>query len=301
MSQKITTYLLSIFCLINLAKAQSIDTEQVFSNLHGIKDAFDMKRNRTVYYEVEGYNIYVGNTVAALDEKGLQKIKRQYKIDPQAKVSSIPEFSNSKILFHSLQLTPEVKQSKIYYLTALDNNVKVILLQTFNERDEQLEKLMVKSILEDKIPNEVFTTSQADSINFAGRSIRLGSACDWIDAHNIQCPYLGQMNWAEFSNQGKAEDMIKNRLAVTQSKSIGQTLQQDTINVVFEGQETQAIKLTYKLKVPKIVTGGSNVLIVYYVATKVRDKYIACVLSHYTNEAKVNELPKLLALVMKLK
>lgn len=301
MTRKIVAYILYLFCFISLAKAQNIDTEKVFSNVHGIKDAFDMKRKRTVYYEVEGYNIYVANTVAALDEKGLQKIKRQYKIDQQAKIVQDPEFSNAKILFHSLPLAPEVILSKVYYLTVIDNNVKVILLQTFNKRDEQLEKLMVKSILEDKIPNEVFTTSQADSINFAGRSIKLGSACDWMDAHNLQCPYLGQMNWAEFRDQGKAEEMIKNQLAITQSKSIGQTLQQDTINVIFEGQPTKATRLTYKLKVPKIVTGGSNVLIVYYVATRVRDKYIACVLSHYTDEAKVNELPKLLAEVISLK
>lgn len=301
MKRKILGYIFTVFCLVNLTKAQSINAEQVFSNLHGIKEVLNMSRNNTVYYEVEGYTIYMANTVGSLDKKGLQKIKRKYKIDENAAEIVDTIFSKSKILLHTKKLTSTVVQNNIYYLTPIENNVRVILLQTLNKRDKQLEKLMVKSILDDKIPNEVYTSSQVDYIKFAGRIIKLGSVCDWMSAHNLQCPYQGQMNWAEFRNPEKAEEMIKNQLAVTQSKSIGTTLLQDTVYVLFEGQETTAIRLKYKLKVPKVITGGSNVLIVYYVATKVRDKYVACVLSHYTDEALENKLPKLLAEVMSLK
>ena len=301
MKRKILGYIFTVFCLVNLAKAQSINAELVFSNLHGIKEVLNMSRNNTVYYEVEGYTIYMANTVGSLDKKGLQKIKRKYKIDENAAEIVDTIFSKSKILLHTKKLTSTVVQNNIYYLTPIENNVRVILLQTLNKRDKQLEKLMVKSILDDKIPNEVYTSSQVDYIKFAGRIIKLGSVCDWMSAHNLQCQYQGQMNWAEFRNPEKAEEMIKNQLAVTQSKSIGTTLLQDTVNVLFEGQETTAIRLKYKLKVPKVITGGSNVLIVYYVATKVRDKYVACVLSHYTDEALENKLPKLLAEVMSLK
>jgi hypothetical protein len=46
--------------------------------------------------------------------------------------------------------------------------------------------------------------------------------------------------------------------------------------------------------------GGSNVLVVYYVLAPVRNRYVACVLSHYTNDVNASNLPPLLAEVMRL-
>ena len=46
--------------------------------------------------------------------------------------------------------------------------------------------------------------------------------------------------------------------------------------------------------------GGSNELIVYYVMAEIRGRYIACVLSHYSDEAKEGELSHLLSKVMQL-
>jgi hypothetical protein len=47
---------------------------------------------------------------------------------------------------------------------------------------------------------------------------------------------------------------------------------------------------------------GSNELVVYYIATKVREEYIHCVLSYWTNNRLTEGgLPPLLAEVMQLK
>ena len=47
--------------------------------------------------------------------------------------------------------------------------------------------------------------------------------------------------------------------------------------------------------------GGSNVLIIYYIAQEVRGKYIHCVLSYFDDQAKAGKLPPLLSEVMRIK
>ena len=72
------------------------------------------------------------------------------------------------------------------------------------------------------------------------------------------------------------------------------------LDVLFEGEKVKTVKQRVKIKLPKVVMGGSNELIVYYVMAKIRGRYIACVLSHYSDEAKEGELPHLLSEVMQL-
>ena len=68
----------------------------------------------------------------------------------------------------------------------------------------------------------------------------------------------------------------------------------------FEGQVTKAVKTKIKLKVPKFAMAGSNILIAYYVTGLVREKYVTCVLSHYTDDVNANKLPPLLNEVLEL-
>jgi hypothetical protein len=70
---------------------------------------------------------------------------------------------------------------------------------------------------------------------------------------------------------------------------------------LFEGIETKVINCKYKMKVPKVLNGGSNILIVYYVTQQVRGKYVSCILSYYENDANAGKLPYLLGQVIQLK
>jgi hypothetical protein len=56
----------------------------------------------------------------------------------------------------------------------------------------------------------------------------------------------------------------------------------------------------WKIKIPKMLMGGSNILIVFYVTEKLRDKFISCTMSHYSDEAPEGKLPKMMTEIMQL-
>jgi hypothetical protein len=288
--------ILILLTSLNLSTAQTINAGQVFSNTHGIK------QEGTTFYEVEGYSIFVHIHKASFDDKGVNKIKKKYSINKDILPMVDGDFQTGKVLVKTESRTKKVTETGVYYLFPQgQNEIRVIGLQTTNKRDEQLEKLFVKSILDNSIPNSVYTSMVVDSINFARRYIVLGPACYWMGTHNVQCANLGQMNWAEFRSKDKAKEMVEAQFDITANKAIGEVLQQDTINITFEGTDTKALKTKYKIKIPQLIMGGSNILIIYYVATEVRGKFVACVLSHYTDDVNANKLPPLLNKVMKLK
>jgi hypothetical protein len=294
--KKFTILLLIGSTLINFVTAQPIDKEKIYSNAQGIK------QEGIIFYEVEGYDIFVQIQKASFDDKGISKLKRKYSIKSEVVPNVDTSFQNNKKIVTTDNRTSRVIQSNIYYFFPQgQNEIKVIGLQTTNKRDEQLENFFVNSILNNTIPNEVYTSTIVDSIKFGGRYIVLGPACHWMGAHNIQCPNLGQMNWAEFRTMDKAKEMVEAQHDISANKKLGEVLEGQQVDVVFEGTETKALKTRYKIKLPKPIMGGSNVLIIYYVATEVRGKYIGCVLSHYTDDVNAKKLPPLLSEVMKLK
>lgn len=294
--QAIIIAILTFSFAISLSTAQTINADQIFSNAQGIK------QEGTTFYEVEGYAVFVHSHNASFDDKGFNKIKKKYSIDKETLPTNDTAFQTGKVLVKTKSRTKTVTESDVYYLFPQGKSeIKVIGFQTTNKRDIELEHFFAKSILDNSIPNSVYISMVVDSIIFAGRHIVLGPACRWMGTHNIQCPNLGQMNWAEFRSIEKANQMVETQLDITANKAIGDVLEQDTINIIFEGTETKALKTKYKIKVPELIMGGSNILIIYYVATEVRGKYVACVLSHYTDDVNADKLPPLLNEVMKLK
>ena len=119
--------------------------------------------------------------------------------------------------------------------------------------------------------------------------------------HNIQCPNYGQISWSTFRSTEKAKQSINANYQITANKKLGEVIEKDSVDVVFEGVETKALKTKYKIKIPQLIMGGSNILIIYYVAEEIRGKSIACVMSQYTDDVNAKELAPLLQEVMKLK
>lgn len=271
-----------------------MDTAKIFSNIHALIQP------PNTFYEVEGYTIFSETTDETLDSKGINRIKNKYKINSNRVPTN--DSTACKIIVDVEIRTHFVNQYSIYYLFPKGTNqVDIIGFSAMQKRDIDLEKFIVKVILNNAVPNYAYSSIVVDSIKFADRYILLGRACNWMGTHNVQCPNLGQMNWSEFRTKEKAEEMIKCQLDITANKPIGEFLQQDSVDIIFEGVETKALKAKYKIKIPKLIMGGSNVLVIYYVVTEVRGKYVGCVLSHYTDDVKKNKLPALLSEVMKLK
>lgn len=293
---KVLSTCLILLCFQNLSKSQTIIPVEIFSNTHGIK------QEGMTFYEVEGYSIFTENFNSTFDEKGLKKIKKKYSIKKEVPFTTDSTFPSAKIFVITDTFTTKVTGSTIYYLFPKgQTETKIIGVQTVLTRDKNLEAFFVKSILDNTIPESIYTPTGIDSIRFSGRYISLGPACRWMGPHNIQCPNLGQMNWAEFRNIIRAKELLEAQFEITANKSIGEIVKQDTINITFEGSDTKAVKAKYKIKVPQLIMGGSNILIIYYVTATVRGKYVSCVLSHYTDDVNANKLPPLLSEVMKLK
>ena len=126
----------------------------------------------------------------------------------------------------------------------------------------------------------------------------MGPVCRWMSPHNIQCPNYGQMNWAIFDNLQQAEEYRDTHFEMARNRSLVDIKEDKWIALKFEGQETKARRTKVKIQIPKLVMGGSNMLVVYYVTGHVRGKYVTCVLSHYTDDIGADELPPLLSKIL---
>lgn len=112
---------------------------------------------------------------------------------------------------------------------------------------------------------------------------------------------MGQMNWSIFQSENEANEMTTAQYDFIEGKWIGKIISQDSVSIIFEGVETKALKVNYKLKVPSGFNGGTNMLQVFFVSVPVRNKYVSCVLSQYTNNFDNKELLPLLSEVMQMK
>jgi hypothetical protein len=287
-----------IFTLIlsSIAKAQLFDTSKLFENIHGLK------QDRTTFYEVEGYSI--SDTYEAINPKDTDfiKFKRKYKIAKDALISESEEYRQAKIITEISPVNSNQETSRIIYVFPVsETEARVISFSTLIKRNFELEKYFLKTLIEGVIPSSSFTSIEIDSISFAGRYIQLGPICNWMAPHNIQCQNMGQMNWSEFQSLDKAKEMTSAQYNMVSSKWMGKMISTDSIDVIFEGSETKILKVNYQLKAPSLITGGTNKLVVFFVSTKVREKYVSCVLSQYVTNYSEFELASLLSEVMTLK
>ncbi|MFN5984480.1 MAG: hypothetical protein ACK476_03825 [Fluviicola sp.] len=287
-----------IFTLIlsSIAKAQLFDTSKLFENIHGLK------QDRTTFYEVEGYSI--SDTYEAINPKDTDfiKFKRKYKIAKDALISESEEYRQAKIITEISPVNSNQETSRIIYVFPVsETEARVISFSTLIKRNFELEKYFLKTLIEGVIPSSSFTSIEIDSISFAGRYIQLGPICNWMSPHNIQCQNMGQMNWSEFQSLDKAIEMTSAQYNMVSSKWMGKMISTDSIDVIFEGSETKILKVNYQLKAPSLITGGTNKLVVFFVSTKVREKYVSCVLSQYVTNYSEFELASLLSEVMTLK
>lgn len=257
--------------------------ENRFRNFHGIKQAGNIH-----FFEAEGYEIFIQPHEFAADERGMSIVKRIYKLR-EATINT-----DSVLQLKTLTSMPTYDGvsfwSTYYFIPQAGSNSTIIGFTRPKTRDIDLERQFVRSYLEDKIPSFVYTSIQVDSINFAGRMIKVSPVCRWMKPHNLQCPDFGQMNWAIFDRPKDAEDYLATHFEMNKKKNLVDIKEENWIRVKMEGQETKALRAKIKVQLPKFVMGGSNVLIVYYVAAPVRGKHVACILSHYTDDVGAGKI-----------
>src|SRR5438034_1403357 len=125
MKEKITLFLFTILTSTNLLTAQNTETQKIFSNAQGIK------QEKTTFYEVEGYSIFVLVQQSNFDDKGIKKIKRKYSIKSDVVPNVDTTLPTNKIFVSTENKTDKVIQSNIYYIFPEgQNGIKVIGLHT---------------------------------------------------------------------------------------------------------------------------------------------------------------------------
>lgn len=189
-----------------------------------------------------------------------------------------------------------------YIVPNTDSFVYDINMLHYDIRDSILEKKIVYSIIKNGIRDSAFLAPGPNMIDFAGRIIKIKNNFEWMAPDNIYCPAHGQMNWSVHSTIDKAMRARDLQIISNSDSKHVEILKKDIVAVDFEGSTTQALRITYKSKEPRIFWGnGSKTLLVYYIAARVRDRFITCVLSHYDNQLENGNLPPPLDNVMSLK
>jgi hypothetical protein len=295
MTKKLITIFLTVLSLSSFGQ----DSNTLFSRLRGISN------NGTDFYNIDGIEITSQNINSAFSKKTILKKFKKYKIkeDDLLTADSLIGKQNFYVA-KSDELCIGVIQNTSYYFVENNNGLTAITFASENKKDKAFETEFVKLILSNGIPKYVYEPLEIDSINFAGRKIALGKACNWMGTNNVQCPYYGQMNWSIHKNLQDATQTMNNQYTVTKLKKSGKIVSEELVNVTFEGSEIKAKKIIYDIKgINSLLVGmsGGKTLTIYYVASPVRGNFVSCVMSFWNNDT-INKsgLPSLLEEVMKL-
>lgn len=263
-----------------------------FRNFHGIA----VEGNH--FFEAEGVEIFVRLSEQSLNEKGIAKMIKQYKMKGAVRKDTL--IGNKAIMLVKKEMQGDTEAISVCYLLYKDDYLTTAIGFMGPVRNVSLEHFFVQAWLDKSVPESVYTAPTADLIDFIGRPIKLGGVCRWMSPHNVQCPNYGQMSWSVFDSE---EAAVRNNKLVAErgrKKSIADIQEEVEVPVTFEGVQVKAKKVKVKIQVPKFVMGGSNVLIVYYITANVRNKYVSCVLSQYTDDTQTDGLAPLLKEVMSL-
>lgn len=295
MKNILSTLLFFVF-VISFAQNDSI-----FNRLQAIRN------NGLTFYNIDGYTITSETLNYPFTEKGLKKVYRKYSIKKDEKKTKDEQLlSNNYYVTNDNEITEKLVQNNSYYfIENQEKRITIIQFSSINKRDKEFEHTIVKSIIENTVPKENYASMTIDSINFAGRKIKLGTSCNWTNVNTVQCPYYGEMNWSVHKDLEDAKNTVEQQFAITKSRKSGKVISEEMVDIVFEGTETKAKKVIYDFtgitSVLASMSGGKT-LTIYYVATEVRGNYVSCVLSFWNNDTITeNGLAPLLEKVMKLK
>ncbi|WP_286965577.1 hypothetical protein [Flavobacterium sp. UBA4854] len=259
------------------------------------------------YYNTDGVDFSSQTYSYDFSEKSLKKIYRKFSIkDSDSKIKDESLSNNNIHVVKTQKITENLTQTNSYYFVE-DNSktITIIWFGYYNQIEKGFEKEYINRILKNEIPKEVFEPLIIDSIDFAGRKIKLGRNCSWTNINTVQCPYNGEMNWSVHKNIESAKNAIDNQFIATKNRSGIKVNSEEQVAVIFEGIQTTAKKVIFDFTGMKSLMAGMSggkTLTVYYVAEKVRNNYVGCVMSFWNNDNLTKDgLAPLLEEVMHLK
>ena len=260
-----------------------------------------------VFYNIDGVDFSSQTFSNQFTEKGLKKLYKKYSIqEDDIKVRDESLTNNNLFVTKSEKILENLYSTNSYYFVENQNKtVSIFWFGYYNKLDKEFERKYVNLILNDAIPKDVFEPMTIDSIDFAGRKIKLGNSCYWTNVNTVQCPRNGEMNWSVHKTFESAKMAVENQFSVTKNRKGGKFLSETEVDVEFEGTETRAKKVIYDFTgINSVLVGmsGGKTLTIYYVASQVRENYVSCCMSFWNNDNKTESgLSPLLEEVMKLK
>jgi len=289
--------IISIF-IFTISFAQN---NSIFDRLQAITN------NGLTIYNIDGYTIASQSLKYSFSKKGLKKAFRKYSIKKKDKRTKDKQLTyNNFYVINNEEITKNIVQNNsCYFIENHQKRITMIQFSSINKKSKEFERIIVNSIMQKKIPKENFASMTIDSINFAGRKIKLGNSCNWTNVNTVQCPYYGEMNWSVHKELEDAKNSVKQQFEITKSRKGGKVISEEIVEIEFEGTDTKAKKVIYDFTgIKSLLVGmsGGKTLTIYYVATEVRNNYVSCVLSFWNNDTITeNGLAPLLEKVMKLK
>ncbi|MFV0469194.1 MAG: hypothetical protein ACK5MK_09745 [Dysgonomonas sp.] len=274
-------------------------SENKLQGLHGLtykgSDYFEFAGNEISITTHKNKKLNAKDISWIKNKYNLKNVSLEYSDSSQSKPNRIIVSSNFQTDGHAIN----INQTCYIFLTK-NNEVETILFQTANARDTLAERQFLEAYNLNTIGNYATPCCNADSIDFAGRNIRLGSDCRWMSPHNVYCGNKGQVSWSEFSTFDEAVEDCKTRIKANEDdKSI--VLSDEDLDIDFEGVPSVARRIVY-LPVEAVYDKkySNYVLVVYYVVEQVRGRYLSCVMSNYGQNRYDYHLGQLLAEVMTL-
>lgn len=263
--------------------------------------------NGITFYNIDGYTISSQTLNYPFTEKGLKKVYRKYSIKKDQIKTKDQQLSyqNYKVVNEENITNGIVQNNSYYFIENKEQRITIIQFSAINKRDTDFEHSLIQPIIENTIPEENYNSAIIDSINFAGRKIKLGSNCNWTNVNSVQCPYYGQMNWSVHAELEDAKNTVNQQLEVTKSRKNGKVLSEEMVDIIFEGTESTAKKVIYDFTgITSLLASasGGKTLTIYYVAAEVRGNSVSCVMSFWNNDTLTeNGLAPLLEEVMQFK
>ncbi|HET8886470.1 MAG TPA: hypothetical protein VFM70_09000 [Salinimicrobium sp.] len=266
-----------------------------------------LDNNGLTFYNMDGYNITSQTFNDSFTEKNLKKVYRKYSVKKESKTKDEKLPFNNYYVTNDEKITEKLVQNNSFYFVENpeNNRITVIHFSAINKRDKDFERTILIPIIKKTIPRENYVSTTIDSINFAGRKIKLGNNCYWTHINAVQCPYYGEMNWSVHKDLEDAKNTVEQQFEITKSRKNGKVISEEIVEIIFEGTETEAKKVIYDFTGMTSVLASMSegkTLTIFYVAAKVRNNYVSCVLSFWNNDAITeNGLAPLLEEVMQLK
>ena len=297
--KKILLVVVSAMLIAVAAFAQN--ENQLLNRIQGIySDGID-------FFNVDGIEITSQTKAEEFSKKNILKCFSKLKIKEKDLIrgDSTLNFRNFYVVKKDEEPKGVHNSVSYYFVESKYNQILAITFASLMATNQALERQLVPLLRDGAIPPRVFNSLNADSIDFAGRKIKIGRNCGWRGVNNMQCPSYGQMSWSVHGTLESAQRDINSQITRIFSLKKGKTVLDTAVAVVFEGAAVSARKITYDftgLTSLLLTMEGGKRLNIYFVVAPVRNNYVSCVMSFWdTDQINKSGLPPLLEKVMSLK